>query len=145
MTAAAAVVTGARSRWLTRERVLGIGYLVVAVLIVFFLGDVAGLWTKFGLNSGPRPVIPLPDLVVPSQVTIYLMAGVAAFMGVVQLLRAGARWWAILFAIVAIAFIVAFLTWAAAGKSMSLVGLMSQTLQRSVPITFGAGAQAGDV
>ena len=138
MTAATATIADARSRWLTRERVLGIGYLVVALLIVLLFNGVAGETTKFGFNSGPKPAIPLPDLVVPSQVTIYLMAGIAAFLGVVQLLRSGARWWAVLFAIVAIAFVAAFITWAAAGKSMSLVGLFSQTLQRSVPITFGA-------
>jgi simple sugar transport system permease protein len=138
MTAAAAAVTGARSRWLTRGRVLGIGYLALAVGIVVLLGDIAGETTKFGLNSGPRPAIPIPDLVVPSQATVYLMAMVCAFAGVVQLLRAGTRWWVILLGIVVVASIAAFLTWAAAGKSMSLVGLMSQTLQRSVPITFGA-------
>lgn len=138
MTAVAATVTGARGRWLTRGRVLGIGYLALAVGIVVLLGDIAGETTKFGLNSGPRPAIPLPDLIVPSQATVYLMAMVCAFAGVVQLLRAGTRWWVVLLGIVVVASIAAFLTWAAAGKSMSLVGLMSQTLQRSVPITFGA-------
>jgi general nucleoside transport system permease protein len=138
MTAATAAVGAARTRWLTRGRVLGIAYLAVAVLIVVVFNGVLGEDTKFGLNSGPKPAFPLPDIIVPSQATIWLMAGVCAFLGVVQLVRAGTRWWAIILALVAIAFITAFITWAAAGKSMSLVGLFSQTLQRSVPITFGA-------
>jgi simple sugar transport system permease protein len=138
MTAVAAAVSEARGRWLTRGRVLGIGYLLLALAIVVLFNGIAGEDTKFGLNSGPKPVIPLPDLVVPSQATVWLMAGICAFAGVVQLLRAGTRWWVVILGIVVVAFVAAFLTWAAAGKSMSLVGLMSQTLQRSVPITFGA-------
>ncbi|MCU0504486.1 MAG: ABC transporter permease [Chloroflexi bacterium] len=138
MTAATAAVGAARTNWFTRGRVLGIAYLAVAVLILIVFGGVLGEDTKFGLNFGPKPAFPLPDIIVPSQATIWLMAGVCAFLGVVQLVRAGTRWWAIILALVAIAFITAFITWAAAGKSMSLVGLFSQTLQRSVPITFGA-------
>jgi simple sugar transport system permease protein len=138
MSAATAAISEARGRWLTRGRVLGIGYLLLALAIVVLFNGLSGEDTRFGLNSGPRPVIPLPDLIVPSQATVWLMAGVCAFAGVVQLLRAGTRWWVVILGIVIVAFVAAFLTWAAAGKSMSLVGLMSQTLQRSVPITFGA-------
>ncbi len=138
MTAATAAVGAARTRWFTRGRVLGIAYLAVAVIILVVFNGVLGEDTKFGLNFGPKPAFPLPDIIVPSQATIWLMAGVCAFLGVVQLVRAGTRWWAIILALVAIAFVTAFITWAAAGKSMSLVGLFSQTLQRSVPITFGA-------
>jgi simple sugar transport system permease protein len=137
-TAATAAVGAARTSWFTRGRVLGIAYLVLAVVIVLVFNGVLDLDTKFGLNSGPKPAFPLPDIIVPSQATIWLMAGLCAFLGVVQLVRAGTRWWAIILALVAIAFVTAFITWAAAGKSMSLVGLFSQTLQRSVPITFGA-------
>jgi ABC-type uncharacterized transport system permease subunit len=138
MSAATAAISEARGRWLTRGRVLGIGYLLLALAIVVLFNGIAGEETKFGLNSGPKPVIPLPDVIVPSQATVWLMAGICAFAGVVQLLRAGTRWWVVILGIVVVAFVAAFLTWAAAGKSMSLVGLMSQTLQRSVPITFGA-------
>jgi len=137
MTAVAASVSGVRTRWPTRGRVLGLGYLALAVIILVLFGGISGDST-FGLNSGPRPTIPLPDLVVPSQATVWFLAAVCAFAGVVQLVRSGMRWWAVLLGIVAVSFIAAFLTWAVADKSMSLVGLMSQTLQRSVPITFGA-------
>jgi simple sugar transport system permease protein len=69
---------------------------------------------------------------------IYLMAAVCAFCGALQLTRAiGARW-AILIALALIAFIFGFLTWAAAGSSMSLVGVLQTTVYRAVPITFGA-------
>jgi len=39
---------------------------------------------------------------------------------------------------VVLLFIFAFLTWAARGKSMSLLGMLQSTLLRSVPLTFGA-------
>lgn len=138
MTSAAISATVTRRGWFTRDRVFGIGYLAIAIIILMAFGGVTGETTKFGLNSGPKPVIALPDLVLPSQSTVWFMAGICAFMGAIQLLRAGTRWWGVILGIVAVAFIAAFLTWAAAGKSMSLIGLLTQTLQRSVPITFGA-------
>ena len=35
-------------------------------------------------------------------------------------------------------FIFAFLTWAAAGKSLNLAGLINTTLSKAVPLTLGA-------
>jgi general nucleoside transport system permease protein len=56
----------------------------------------------------------------------------------VQLTRGFGARWALVLTVVVVAFIFAFLTWAAAGGSMNLAGLLQSTLQRSVPITFGA-------
>jgi simple sugar transport system permease protein len=67
-----------------------------------------------------------------------MMAAVCAFCGALQLTRAVGAKWAILLTIAMIAFIGAFLTWAAAEKSMNLVGIFQTTLFRAVPITFGA-------
>ncbi|MFH0751424.1 MAG: ABC transporter permease [Chloroflexota bacterium] len=112
--------------------------LAAILVLVFGAGIESGDETIFGLNLGADPAIRLPDLVVPSGPVVYLMAGVAAFCGALQLTRAiGARW-AILITIALIAFVFGFLTWTAAGKSMSLVGVFQTTLYRAVPITFGA-------
>lgn len=139
MSAAASEATA--SRGISRRSIgLAVFYFALAAFLILVFGaDIApGDETIFGLNLGSDPAIRLPDLVVPSAPVVYLMAGVAAFCGALQLTRAiGARW-AILISIALVAFVFGFLTWAAAGRSMSLVGVFQTTLYRAVPITFGA-------
>jgi ABC-type uncharacterized transport system permease subunit len=114
-------------------------FALAAILVLAFGGGLEpGTTTTFKLNLGLAPAITLPDLVVPSAPTIYLMAAVCAFCGALQLTRAVGARWAILLSIALIAFIFGFLTWAAAGGSMSLVGIFQTTLYRAVPIAFGA-------
>ena len=139
MSAAASVVAvpGGLNR---RSLGLAIFYFALAALLVlvFGAGNEPGTETAFGLNLGVAPAIKLPDLIVPTGPTLYLLAGVCAFCGALQLTRAVGARWAILLSIVLIAFVFGFLTWAAAGKSMSLVGIFQTTVYRAVPITFGA-------
>lgn len=139
-TVAAATATLSREerRLRTRQRVLGIFYLLVAVAMVLGFGQVPGDSTSsFGLTA-PTDPIALPNLVVPSMATIYLLAGVVAFASAIQLTRGFGARWAIVLGLVAVAFVFAFLTWVAAGQSMNLTGLLETTVQRSVPIAFGA-------
>jgi general nucleoside transport system permease protein len=137
---AAAMAEAAPRRISRRTIALAAFYFGLAAILVLVLGrDIApGTETSFGLNLGAEPAIKLPDLVVPSSPMIYLMAAVCAFCGALQLTRAiGARW-AVLISLALVAFIFGFLTWAAAGSSMSLVGVLQTTVYRAVPITFGA-------
>jgi simple sugar transport system permease protein len=139
MSAAVAAMPAARG---VNRRALGLSVfyfgLAAVLALVFGAGLEPGLQTSFGLNLGSAPAIKLPDLVVPSTPTIYLVAGICAFCGALQLTKAVGAKWAILLIIALIAFVFGFLTWAAAGKSMSLVGIFQTTLYRAVPITFGA-------
>lgn len=139
MSAATVVVpsVGTISR---RSLALAAFYFVLAAVMVLAFGSgiEAGAETSFGLNLGSAPAVELPDLVVPSGPTIYLLAGVLAFCGTLQLSRVVGSKWALLLAIVIIGFVFGFLTWAAAGKSMSLVGIFQTTVYRAIPITFGA-------
>ena len=119
-----------------RQRGYGIFYLVLAAVMLIFFGQVEpGAQTTFGLNVGGTKV---PDLVVPSAATAYVLAAMAAMFGVIQLTRGFGARWAIVMALVVSAFAFGFLTWAGSGGSMSLAGILQTTLQRSVPITFGA-------
>ena len=137
--ASGSTMTRAERRTRTRQRILGVVYLAVAaVMVAGFAFGVAGDDTSaFGLTAPTAPIV-LPNLVVPSAATLYLLSGAVAFAGAVQLTRGFGSRWAILLAFVAIAFVVAFLTWVAAGQSMNLTGLLETTVQRSVPIVFGA-------
>ena len=112
-------------------------YLVLAVLMVLGFAVATDVTSTFTL-AAPTAAVPLPNLVLPSAATVYLLAGVVAFAGAIQLTRGfGARTAAIL-GLVAFAFVFAFLTWVAAGQSMNLTGVLETTVQRSVPIAFGA-------
>lgn len=136
MTAAgmAAIGRGATSR--NRQRGFGIFYLILAAVIVLVFGQVEpGSETTFGLNIGKQTV---PDLVIPSATTAYFLAALAAMAGVIQLTRGFGTRWAIVLAVVISGFAFGFLTWAGSGGSMSLAGILQTSLQRSVPITFGA-------
>jgi len=122
---------------LRRQQAYGIFYLLLAALMVFLFSNVEpGSQTTFGMSVGSGAKV--PDLVVPSAGTAYVLAAVAAMAGAIQLTRGFGARWAIVMALVISVFIFSFLTWAVAGGGMSLAGILQSTLQRSVPITFGA-------
>ena len=119
-----------------RQQGYGIFYLLLAVVMAAFFAQVQpGAQTAFGLNVGGTKV---PDLVVPSAGTAYVLAAMAALAGVIQLTRGFGTRWAIVLTLVISGFAFGFLTWAGSGGGMSLAGILQTTLQRSVPITFGA-------
>ncbi|HEX2767408.1 MAG TPA: ABC transporter permease [Candidatus Limnocylindria bacterium] len=138
-TATGTTLTRSERKLRTRQRVLGIIYLAVAAaMVVFFgLGVERGDTSSFGLTAPTAP-IPLPNLVIPSAGTVFLLSGVVAFAGAIQLTRGFGARTAIILGLVAFAFVFAFLTWVAAGQSMNLTGVLQTTVQRSVPIAFGA-------
>jgi simple sugar transport system permease protein len=122
-----------------RQRVLGIVYLALAVVIVLFFALPLDLSTRsiLVLRSGTAAIQP-PDLVLPSAITMYLLALGVAMAGTIQLTRGFGARWAVVLAAVAAAFIFGFLTWVAAGQSMNLTGVLQSSVARSVPIVFGA-------
>jgi general nucleoside transport system permease protein len=118
------------------------GILLIAaglvILLLFGLNLQPGLKSIFGLTPrGDSNVIPIPDLVLPVQPAIYLLALLTIFVGAWQLAR-GIRSTNILVGIVAFCFVAAFLIWAAKGNSMDLVGMMNTSLVRATPIALAA-------
>src|SRR3990172_9344459 len=125
----------------TRQRVMGLVFLIMAFWIwfIFSRSIPADTVTTFGMTPGgfqPK----LPDWVLPTQLTLNLLAGIAATLGIIQLVREGGfrRRTNLVLAIVSGIFIFAFLVWAAAGKSLNLAGLLTSTLLKAVPLTLGA-------
>ena len=95
--------------------------------------------TTFGLTAGGAAKV-IPDLKLPAQATLTALASLCAFFGAVQLVRArgfGKRTNLVL-GIVAGLFVLGFLVWAAAGKSLNMAGLLNSTLSKAVPLTLGA-------
>ena len=118
----------------------GIFFLVVAVGIagLFAVNTTADMTTTFGLNPGARTNAPtLEDWVVPTQTTLWFLAVIVAFLGGWQLAK-GFKRVNLALLVVALIFVFAFLTWAARGTSMNLLGMISASLLRAAPIAFGA-------
>ena len=107
------------------------------IFLAFGLNTQAGTHTKFGLNLAGSQAIPIPDLTVPSQAVVYGCALILAFLGAFQLAR-GIRYTGLLVGAIALAFVTAFLTWAAADKSFNLVGMLNSSLVRATPIALAA-------
>jgi ABC-type uncharacterized transport system permease subunit len=122
-----------------KQAAYGITLLVAGLLIylLFGLNTEAGVVTTFGLNIASAQAIKIPDLIVPSQITVYIMAALAVFIGAFQLAR-GIRSTGLLIGILAFTFVFAFLIWAAQDKSFNLAGMLSSTLVRATPIALAA-------
>lgn len=138
-TAPVAVRTPAERR---RARALGVTYILLALFVLWVFGVGSDGDATFRLA---RPTDRIKDLfgwdlnlVLPAAMVAYVIAAVLAFFGALQLTRGFRRMGNVVLAIGLILVVFAFLTWAAAGKSFSLVGMFDETVKRSVPIALGA-------
>jgi ABC-type uncharacterized transport system permease subunit len=125
----------------TRQRVMGVLFIAIGLVIwsVFGSSAPAGELTKFGLNPGGSERI-MPDLVLPVSLTIDVLALLSVGFGIGQLALHGGfkKRTNLALGLVSAFFVFAFLTWAAAGKSLNLAGLFNTTLLKAVPLTLGA-------
>jgi simple sugar transport system permease protein len=107
------------------------------VLFLFGLSSEPGQVTNFGLNPTSEQAFRIPDLTLPVQPSIYILAMVLVFFGAFQMAR-GVKSHGLLIAILAFCFVAAFLVWAARDKSFSLVGMLESSLVRATPIALAA-------
>ncbi len=143
MTAIHTTMNTSKTIVISKTRMIGMGitFLALGLLIfAFFLPGVGGdLKTEFGLNPGKiSDVIPLPPLVVPTQITVIILGVACLFLGGYQLARGFGRTTEAILGSVVLMFVIAFLTWAARGKSFNLTGILNTTLRLATPITLGA-------
>jgi general nucleoside transport system permease protein len=110
----------------------------LAIILLFAVNTKPGLNTTIGLTPlGDTNVIPIPNLILPAQTAIYVLAILAIFVGGWQLAR-GIRSTGILAGVVAFCFVAAFMIWAAKDNSMDLVGMMNTSVVRATPIALAA-------
>src|SRR3989304_8890550 len=123
----------------TRQRVIGLVLLGLAfgIWIIFARQVTSDQVTTFSLTLGGSDVT-IPDWVLPSSFTLNVLALAAALLGGIQLARGFGRQTTVVLGIVSGLFIFGFLTWAAAGQSLNLLGLLTTSLVKAVPITLGA-------
>jgi ABC-type uncharacterized transport system permease subunit len=115
------------------------GALGLLALVAFGLGGESGTSTTFDLTLGSE-ALALPDLVVPSQLFALAMALICLLLAGYAWVRARAHrkvpWWAL--SLYGVAFVMSFLAWVAADKTIPLTGLLQGTVLLSVPLIFGA-------
>ena len=121
----------------SRARIIGITLLLLAafVAIVFASGTEGD--ATFGL-SRPLDTIQIEPLVVSAAGLAWGVAVLLAFFGAIQLTRGFGDKATLVLGIGLILFVVAFLAWAAAGKSFSLVGMLVSTMVKATPIALAA-------
>lgn len=120
-----------------RSQVLGIVMLLLSVGVVWLFIPNAQGESTFGLST-PDEAIQLDPLVVPASGSLWFLAAVLAFLGGTQFFKGFQSKATIFLGIALLVFVAALLVWATAGKDFSLVGMLSSTIARCVPIALGA-------
>ena len=110
---------------ITRARATGVFYLLMALVTFLVFGrDSEGDATLRLTDPGDRFYGDFPDLVFNASSAAYLIAVLLAILGGIQITRGFDRWQNAVLAIAVVLFVGAFLGWAAAGASFSLVGML---------------------
>jgi simple sugar transport system permease protein len=113
---------------------------------IFALGAII-LFVAFGRDgestfrlSTDSDLIQLPDVVLPTRATGIVVSILLVLLAVlsVWLVATGRKVRVWLMAVFAILFLIAFLTWASAGQTIPVPGLLIGTVSLSVPLIFGA-------
>lgn len=117
-----------------RARNLGIAYLVLAAIVLWFFALGTEGDAVFRLGDRPGDF----DITVSSAGLAYAVAVIFAFLGGMQLTRGLGKWANAVLAVALFLFVLAFLGWAAAGQSFSFTGMLKTSVVNSVPIAFGA-------
>jgi general nucleoside transport system permease protein len=125
----------------TRKVVMGVLFLILGLIIWYFFARAIQpeVVTKFGMTPGGAKAT-IANLVLPTNLTLTILAIICGAFGLSQLVlpRGFGKRTNFILALVVGCFVLAFLTWAAAGKSLNLGGLFNTTLSKAVPLTLGA-------
>jgi ABC-type uncharacterized transport system permease subunit len=127
----------------TRRVAIGATLIVVGLFcaLLLGLGSKAGYSTGFQLSQSGA-AIHIPTVTVPARLSCILLGLVVVALGVWQILRGfsrrALRW---VLAVTAVAFVLAFLCWAATGQkgtTIDLLGLLQQAIFLATPLILGA-------
>ncbi len=117
-----------------RARIIGILYFVLAVFVLVVFGFGSDGDATFRLTRGTDPL----ELTLSAAGIAYIVSAVLAFLGGMQLTRGFGDRINVVLGVALMLVVFAFLGWAAAGTSFSLVGMLQESVFRSVPIALGA-------
>ncbi len=122
-----------------RERRFGVfSLLVLAVMLGVFATSARGEQATFVLNDARGQLFELPNLVVDVVPAVLVLSAIVAVIAYRQFTTGFGSKAVLLVGVVALLFVLAFLTWAAAEGQLSVVGLLRGSLARATPIALGA-------
>jgi ABC-type uncharacterized transport system permease subunit len=137
-TAGSSTVTLAKAVIKSWKAPIALGIFAIICVLLFWVFGRSGD-TSFRLSS-QGDFFQLPALLLPTRATgivipiiLVVIAAVATWL--VSRARKVPLWLVVVFALLAV---VAFLTWAAAGKAIPIAGLLGGAIALSVPLIFGA-------
>ena len=124
----------------TRKLVVGIVEVLIGLLIyfIFALKTASGALTRFVMTPGGIDQGFMADWILPSKITLTVLAIAALLIGIYQLIRGFGRWTNLMVGICALFLSFGFLVWQAADKQLNLAGMLSSAVLLAVPITLGA-------
>ncbi|MCO6452207.1 MAG: ABC transporter permease [Caldilineales bacterium] len=123
-----------------RAMIYGIFFLLVAAAIfgLFALNSDSSMVSTLKLNPTTKEkIIQVPDLVLPTQLTLFVFAIIVAVLGVYQIVR-GFKRVTLVLGVVMLIFVAAFLVWATRDKNINLLGILTFTVAAATPIAFAA-------
>ncbi len=121
-----------------RDVMIGIGFLLVAVLIFLPAPGTSGQKSTFVFTSQRAGItIAAPDLIIPTNIALLIIGFTAAGMSLWQLVFRFERLTPAI-VILALLGILAFLFWATRDKSLNLTGMMVSSVVRATPIGLAA-------
>jgi len=124
----------------TRKNAIGVVEILIGLLIYLaFAAKTTGeALTKFVMTPGGIDQGLMADWILPSKITLSILAAAALVIGVYQLIRGFGRWTNLMIGICGLFLTFGFLVWQAAGKQLNLAGMLSSAVLLAVPITLGA-------
>lgn len=124
----------------SRKIVIGIVEILIGLLIYFaFAATTTGeVITKFVMTPGGIDQGMMGDWLLPSKITLTILAAISLVIGAFQLLRGFKKLTNLMVGFCALFLIFGFLVWQASGKQINLAGMLSSAVLLAVPITLGA-------
>ncbi len=121
-----------------RKAVVVFGVLTAALALILVLGSPSGD-TRFRLAT-PSDLVELPTLTMPVALTAWMAVvlctlATGASAAFYARRRSTPLWLVVLFAVI---WMIGFLTWAATGGTVPVVGLLGGAIALAVPLVFGA-------
>lgn len=124
----------------TRKIVIGVVEILIGLLIYFiFAAKTSGdSLTKFVMTPGGIDQGQLSDWILPSKMTLIILAVVSLLIGIYQIIKGFGKWTNMQIGICSLFLIFSFLVWQAADRQLNLAGMLSSAVLLAVPITLGA-------
>ncbi len=120
-----------------RARISGFVLIALAAVVMFYFAPNVSGDSTFGLSL-PEESVQLSPLAVPAQASLWVLAMVLAFLGVLQFIKGFQSKSTVLVGVAFAVFVVALMVWATAGEEFNLESMLVSTVARSTPIALGA-------